>query len=325
MPGVERASMAVGLPFGYRFGVPLRVPGIDEIPALESGGPSISAVAPDYFETVGTPIVRGRPFDARDGAGTEPVAIVSRTMADTVWPGLDPLGRCLVIGGNAGGGEGASVAPPCTRVVGVAGDTRRSRLRETPVMHYYIPAGQESGFGGAVLLVRPSDASGRIVPELRRWLTSVDPAIAYVSAETIQTRVDPQIQPWRQGASVFFLSGVLALIVTGMGLYSVMSYLIADRRREIGVRLALGAQHGDIVRLVLRASVGMAVVGIAIGEIATALAARWVAPYLFDTSARDPLVYTATAAVLVIVALGAALVPARRARAVNPIEALRAG
>jgi ABC-type antimicrobial peptide transport system permease subunit len=104
-----------------------------------------------------------------------------------------------------------------------------------------------------------------------------------------------------------------------------MSYLIADRRREFGVRLALGAQHGDIVRLVLRASVGMAVVGIAIGEIATALAARWVAPYLFDTSARDPLVYTATAAVLVIVALGAALVPARRARAVNPIEALRSG
>jgi hypothetical protein len=258
--------------------------------------------------------LRGRAFTPADRAGTEPVAIVSELMAGTVWPGADALGKCLLIGPGS---------PPRTRVVGVAGNTYRSRLREDPVMHYYVPAGQETGFGGAALVVGDADRPPQLLGDIRRLLIGLDPSIAYVGAETIQDRVDPQVRPWTLGATVFLLSGVLAIVVAGIGIYSVMSYLIADRRREIGVRMALGATAADVGRLVLRGSFAMALVGVAIGEAAALLLGRFAEPLLFETSARDPLVFASVGALLIAVAMAATLVPARRARTVNPVDALR--
>ena len=315
VPGIEHAAVAVGMPFGNRFTVKVRVPAPDVVPVMKGGGPGISAVSTDYFATVGTRIVRGRAFTAADHAGTEPVAIVSELMAATVWPGVDAIGKCLLIGDGT---------PPCARVVGIAANTYRSRLRESPVMHYYIPAGQEVGFGGAVLIVRGADHAPELVSDIRRLLMTMDSSISYVNAETIQDRIEPQVRPWILGATVFLLSGLLALVVAGIGIYSVMSYLIADRRREIGVRMALGATAADIVRLVLRGSLLMAVIGIAIGETTAGLLSRFAEPLLFNTSPRDPFVFASVAAVLLIVAMSATLLPARRARAVNPVEALRA-
>ena len=314
LPGIEAAGVAVGLPFGNRFSIALRVPAPETVPRLKGGGPGVSAVSAGYFETIGTRILRGRAFTADDHAGTEPVAIVSDLMAKTVWPGSEAIGKCLLIGPGS---------PPCARVVGVAANTYRSRLREDPVMHYYIPAGQEVGFGGSALIVRGADRSPNLVADIRRLLTSVDSSISYVSAETIQERIEPQVRPWTLGATVFLLSGVLALVVAGIGIYSVMSYLIADRRREIGVRMALGATASDIVRLVLRGSLLMAVVGIAMGEAVAALLGRFAEPLLFETSPRDPAVFAGVAAVLLAVAMAATFLPARRARSVNPVEALR--
>jgi predicted permease len=315
LPGVEAAAVAVGLPFGNRFSVALRVPAPDTVPQLKSGGPRVSAISDGYFETIGTRLLRGRAFTADDGAGTEPVAIVSDLMARAVWPGSDAIGKCLLIG---------SGTPPCARVVGVAANTYQSRLRENPMMHYYIPAGQEVGFGGSALIVRGADRAPGLVADVRRLLIGVDPTISYISAETIQARIEPQVRPWTLGATVFLLSGLLALVVAGIGIYSVMSYLIADRRREIGVRMALGATAQDIVRLVLRGSLLMAVVGIATGELVALLLGRLAEPLLFDTSPRDPAVFAGVAAVLLLVAMAATFLPARRARAVNPVEALRA-
>jgi predicted permease len=317
LPGLEHAAIAVGLPFGNRFTVALRVPPPDTVPRPRSGGPGISAVTDGYFETVGTHLVRGRAFTAADRGGTEPVAIVSELMARTVWPSADALGKCLLIGPGS---------PPCTRVVGVAANTYRSRLREDPVMHYYIPVGQEVslGFGGAALVVRDAGRSPQLLADIRRLLIGLDPSISYVNAETIQERVEPQVRPWILGATVFLLSGVLAIVVAGIGIYSVMSYLIADRRREIGVRMALGASARDVGRLVLRGSFAMALVGIVIGEAAALLLGRFAEPLLFETSPRDPLVFGGVAVLLLAVAAVATFVPARRARTVNPVEALRA-
>ena len=315
LPGLEHAAVAVGLPFGNRFTVALRVPPPDTVPRPRSGGPGISAVTDGYFETVGTRLVRGRTFTPADRGGSEPVAIVSELMARTVWPGADALGKCLLIGPDS---------PPCTRVVGVAANTYRSRLREDPVMHYYVPVGQEVGFGGAALVVRDAGRSPQLLADIRRLLIGLDPSIAYVKAETIQERVEPQVRPWILGATVFLLSGVLAIVVAGIGIYSVMSYLIADRRREIGVRMALGASARDVGRLVLRGSFAMALVGTVIGEVAALLLGRFAEPLLFETSPRDPLVFAGVATLLLAVAAAATFVPARRARTVNPVEALRA-
>jgi len=316
LPGVDQASVAIGMPFGNRFSVKLRVPGLDAVPRLRTGGPSISAVSAGYFDTVGTAVRRGRAFTTDDRAGTEPVAIVSELMAQTIWPGEDPLGKCVLIGDGA---------PPCARVIGVAEDTRRSRLKEEPSMHYYIPAGQEAGFGGAVLLVRTGDMDGPLLGEIRALLTALDGTITYVAAETVQARIDPQMRPWKLGASIFAMSGLLALVVAAIGIYSVISYLIADRRHEISVRLALGAKTGDILRLVLRGGLVMAAAGVFIGEAVAASLGRFVEPLLFETSPRDPLVFAGIGGLLLVVAAAATLAPAGRARRVQAIEALKEG
>ncbi len=213
IPQVENASVSVGLPFGNRFTVRLRVPGLDSVPRLKSGGPSVSAVSPDYFATVGTRIVRGHGFTAADRAGTEPVAIVSDLMARTVWPGVDPIGKCIVVGADS---------VPCARIVGIAEDTHQSELREDPTMHYYIPFGQEVGIGGSVLLVRSSRITPVLRDQLRRTMASLDPTITYIAVGTIQETIDPQLQPWRLGAVVFVASGLLALLVAAVGIYSVL-------------------------------------------------------------------------------------------------------
>jgi ABC-type antimicrobial peptide transport system permease subunit len=191
-------------------------------------------------------------------------------------------------------------------------------------MHYYVPVGQEAGFGGAALLVRSRDPNGPVQADLRRLLTGLDANIIRVSAETIQERIEPQVRPWRLGATVFLMSGVLALLVAAVGIYSVMSYLIADRRREIGVRLALGARTADVMALVFRHSLVTAGIGIAIGSVAALALGRFVEPLLFHTSPRDPVVFASIAAILLTVAAMATVAPARRARRVSPTETLLA-
>ena len=151
--------MAVGLPFGNRFSLRIRVPGRPDLPKVPTGGPGISAVSSDYFETIGTRILRGRPFAHADRAGSPPVAIVSEFMARTVWPSADPIGWCVIVG---------EPPAPCTTIVGVAADTHRARLVEEPKMHLYIPFGQEVGFGGAVLLVRGRNAPGSVTSDAVR-------------------------------------------------------------------------------------------------------------------------------------------------------------
>jgi predicted permease len=315
LPGVERAAIAVGLPFGNRFSVTLRVPGRDSLPRFKSGSPSLSAVSADYFGAVGTRIVRGRGFTSADRAGSELVTIVSARMAAAIWPGADALGECLMIGSDSS---------PCSRVIGIAEDTYRSHLREEPPMQYYVPLGQEVGIGGSAIVVRGAGDPHALVGDVRRTLLALDPTITYVSMQTIQERIDPQMKPWKLGAAVFAVTGLLALLVAAIGLYSVMSYLVVHRTREIGVRMAIGADSSQITGLVLRGGFTMALVGITIGIVLATATAGFVEPLLFNESARDPWVFAIVALVLASVALAASLIPAARANRINPLEALRA-
>jgi predicted permease len=316
IPRVDHASAAVGMPFGNRFTITLRVPGLATVPRLKTGGPSVSAVSDDYFATVGTRILRGRPFGPADRTGSEPVAIVSDTMAQTIWPGQDPIGRCLI--------SGERPAPPCARIVGVAESTHRSALREPPVMQYYIPFGQEVDFGGTVLLVRSSGDPLLLGPAVRRALIAADPTIRFVDLSTLQDKIDPQAKQWRIGATVFALAGLLALIVAGVGVYSVMAYLVADRTHEIGVRLALGARRADVAKLILRGGIGMAIVGSVLGCVAALVASRTIEALLFNESARDPWVYAGASVVIMVVAGAAGVVPTLRANRISPLLALKA-
>lgn len=314
VPGVNSAAVAVGMPFGNRFGVPIRIPGLDSVPKISTGSPSVSAVTGDYFATAGTRIIRGRAFTEADREGSERVAIVNATMAETVWPNADAIGKCLIAFADT---------LPCAHVIGVSENTRRNQLREEPTMHFYVPYGQEVGIGGSVILVNSSGDPRTLLPGLQSALTKMDATILNVNGTTIQEQLDPQTRPWRLGAAVFAMSGILALIVAAFGIYSVMSYLIADRHHEIGVRIALGARGTDITALVLKGSLLMAAIGVAIGEMLALSLSHFVQPMLFETSAKDATVFATVGALLLMVAVVATLAPAFRARRVNPLEALR--
>ena len=315
---VEDASLSIGLPFQSSFGQDLRIPGWDSIPEFKAPGPSISAVAPNYFETLGTRLLEGRTFTGADRDGSEPVAIVSRAMARTFWHRDHVLGECLYWGTSK------DSLTTCSRIVGVVADAHAWGIKELPAMNYYVPLGQERGMGGTVLLVRPKPGrEAETIRTVRSLLLSIDPSISFINTATMQQSIDPQVRPWRLGAAVFTLMGVLAIIVAAVGLYSVMSYLVVQRTREIGVRLALGAQARSIVLLVLRNSVSMAAAGVAIGLAIVLWAGRFIAPLLFDTSPRDAVVMLGGAGTLLAVSVLASAIPALRAKRVNPIEALR--
>jgi len=314
LPGVERAAVVVGTPFQSAMSTALKVSGHDSLPRLPGGGPYIRAVSDDYFVTAGTRLLRGRAFTPADIAGAARVAVVNETMARALWPDGDAVGQCLMIR-----------RMPCSRIVGIVEDSRRYSLREKPAMQYYIPMGQERalGFGGRRLLVRPRGDATALTAALRSEMLRLEPRLGFVLVNSLQESLDPQIRPWRLGATMFGLFGTLALLVAAIGLYSVIAYLVTQRTRELGVRIALGAQVANIVGLVVRHGVGLAAAGIAIGIVLALTAARWVEPLLFDTPARNPGVFMFVTIVLLAVAFVASIVPAWRASRVDPIEALR--
>jgi predicted permease len=315
LPGVEHATLSIGVPYGEGFGLKIRVPGLDSIPKLTGGGPYVRVVTTDYFATMGTRLVRGRAFTDVDRPGGERVVIVSETMAATLWPNGDALGRCVLVGVDS---------VPCARVVGVVADTRRSQLREEPAMQYYIPLGQSMSVPARpVLLIRAAADPASLVAPVRQALLGLDPALGYVDALTMREFLDPQTRSWQLGATVFGLFGMLALLVAGAGLYSVVAYSVVQRTREIAVRVALGASARRIAAMVLGSGVGMTVVGLVVGIGIAFAAGAAVEPLLFETSAHDPIVFAVVSVLLLTAATLASLIPASRARRVDPMTALR--
>jgi predicted permease len=317
LPGVRYAALAVGTPFNDSFTVDLRVSGRDSIPEMAGGGPYISAVSSDYFEAVGTRLRGGRLFTPADRAGSEPVAIVNETMARLLWPGQSALGQCLHVN------EQPAAPAPCSRVVGIVEDARRFGLREEPAMQYYIPFGQERGFGGTRLIVRPLHQPERMIAPLRAELIPLDASVQYIGIETLQDSLDPQIRPWRLGASMFSLFGGLALLVAAIGLYSVIAYSVASRTHELGVRMALGAGAAQVIRLVVRQGTAMASAGVGIGTLLALAFSQRLETVLFEATPRDPAVFILVALTMLLVAALACLIPAIRAARISPVSAFR--
>ncbi len=316
VPGVAQASLVIAPPLGgMSFSTALSVPGLDSIPVYPGGGPYLTAVSASYFATIGTAVLHGRPFLETDRRGSEPVAIVSQSMARALWPDREAIGQCLRIGsGN----------PPCSRIVGVAVDVHRNGLKEDPALQYYVPLGQEVGVSGPSLLIRTTGNPDRVFPAIRQALLAADAAVLTVDPRRLSDVLDAETRTVRLGLMAFGLSGGLALVVALLGIYSLMSYMVAWRTHEIGVRMALGATNGRVVRLVVQNVLFLALVGIAGGIALALVGGRWVEPYLFETGGRDPLVYGVVTLLLLAVSLLAGWLPARRAVRISPTAALRA-
>jgi predicted permease len=310
LPSVEGAAITISVPFWIRWGDAIVVPGIDRA-RLQSQYP-LNGVSPEYFATAGTPIVRGRGFTPADDSSSAPVAIVSQVAAQSIWRGADPIGQCVKIGADT---------MPCRTVVGIAGDILRA-YNEDPPPQIYLPVAQEQATM-ASLFVRTRGPAQTQTESVRRALQPLMPGTAYVTAKPVQEVVDPEIRPWRLGATMFTLFGALALVLAAVGLFSVISYNVSQRTHELGVRIALGAGAGDVLRLVLGEGMRITAIGTVLGVVIALAAGRYLAPLLHSVSPRDPLTFVIVVATLLAAALAATVLPARRASRVDPNVALR--
>ncbi|MFI5246258.1 MAG: FtsX-like permease family protein, partial [Gemmatimonadales bacterium] len=214
----------------------------------------------------------------------------------------------------------------CTMVVGVAEDAVQGTLLDDQHLLYYLPFYQKSPDGGTrnrILLRMAGADAARYVDEVRRELQKVMPGESYMTVRPLADEVNSQRRSWRLGATMFVGFGVLALVVAAVGLYGVIAYDVGQRMHELGVRVALGAQPGDIIGLVVTKGIRFALAGVTLGTVLALVAARWLQPLLFHQSARDPLVYGLVGGVLVIVAVAASAAPAMRATRTDPNAALR--
>jgi predicted permease len=316
-PGVQSAALATALPFYNSWAVRVRVPGRDSLPRVREGGPYMNEVTPGYLETVGTRILRGRGITDADHAKASRVVVINESLAKLWWPNQSALGKCMKIGGDT---------MPCSEIIGIVENSRRQSLIEDENLQYFIPLAQAvSGRGSPpVLLARPTGDALVSAEPLRRRLQTAAPDLPYVRVRPLEELVAPQKRSWRLGATMFAVFGGLALVLAAVGLYSVLAYDVAQRRREFGVRVALGARRTDVMGMVVGRGIRTAIIGGGAGAVVALLAGRLLAPLLFQTSPRDPLVFTIVLTVVMGVALLAALVPARRALGVDPIVALRA-
>jgi predicted permease len=319
--GVERITRVAGtLPFVSSWAVRLNVPGLAERPTVEDGGPYLHAVEPGYFETVGTRIVAGRSFRPDDREGSARVAIVNETMARMYWPGQSALGKCMQIGADN---------PPCSTVVGIAQNTRRQALVEGESLLYYMPIDQASPDlrNGGRLIVRTSDNDldtiARVSESARRQALTLEPGLRVVVARSLEDQVAPQLRAWRLGAGLFSVFGVLALLVAAIGLYSVVAFDVEGRRREMGVRTALGASAAAILKLVLMDGLRLAAGGVVTGLLVAWLLAPRIAGLLYGVAPQDGQIFAGVALVLVAAAVVASVIPGVRASRVDPSTALR--
>ena len=314
LPDVVAAAVASSVPFTSTSSTALFVPGIDSVRRL--GRFTYQTATPGYFAAMNTRIFRGRPFTEADRQGAAFVAIVSQAMADVLWPGRDALGQCIRVQADT---------MPCRTVVGIAENAmQESLLGDEKPYRFYLPLDQHDTARGNHLLLRVREGAEHRPERIRRALQAVMPGESYLVVRGLEEVVDNQRRSWRVGATMFVAFGGLALLVAAVGLYGVIAYNVAQRRHELGVRVALGAQSTDVIRLVVGQGLRLALAGAVAGLFIALLAAPWIQPLLFRQSARDPSVYAAAAGLLLLVASVASAVPARRASLTDPTLALRA-
>jgi len=319
LPGVAAATVADASPFGeWSMGTDISVPGRDSLPRQDAS-PNESFVQPNYFSTVGTRIVAGRAFgDADANTGAAPVVIVNEAVARWLWPGESAVGRCIRIGKKT---------DPCAEIVGVARNTHRSNIvQDKDPLQLYVPLAHVTSTARArVLIVRPTGSKpDALVEPVRRVMQTTVAGVPFANVRPMRASLNDEMRPWELGATMFAAFGVIALVLSSLGLYSVVAYTVVQRMHEMGVRAALGAQAADIRRLVLAQGLRIAALGVGGGTIIALVSGRLVAPMLYQTSPKDPIVFATVIGLLLTVATIASLVPARRAVQADPLVALRA-
>ncbi|HEU4506945.1 MAG TPA: ABC transporter permease [Pyrinomonadaceae bacterium] len=272
-------------------------------------------VSADYFRVLGTPLIRGRFFAESDDDKAPPVAIVDETTANRFWPNEDPIGKRIKW--LRRGTDGTLMT-----VVGLVGDIKTDGFDQPNQPHVYFPIYQNLGYAMAVYL-RTEPRPESLAQPLLQQVQAVDPNLPVFGVQSLEDIVADSMAQRKFGMQMLALFGVVALLLAAIGIYGVMSYSVTQRTREIGIRLALGAQARDVLKLVVRQGLMLAIIGVIIGLAGSFVLTRLMANLLFGVKATDPLTFTLIAVLLTAVALVASYLPARRATKVNPLEVLR--
>jgi len=331
IPGVKSVSLAGTVPFGM-VSLGREVQRANDAPP-SSADPSskgtvvsmgFNIVGPDYFKTLGIPLLRGRPFAAAEASGNTKtaVAILDRVAASKLWPNQEAVGKHI----RMIAGEGAKAQD--AEVVGVAGSIQDSIFGNGSRGRLYIPFGQEYQADINIHLkvaVAGDAAEARMLDMVRREIRSVDSRLPVLVLKTLRQHLDSSIELWtvRTGAQMFVIFGGVALLLAMVGLYGVRAYTVARRTREIGIRMALGANSGDTLRMILREGLLVTSIGAGAGLLLSFGLGRVLASFLYKVSGADPLVFTAAPILLAAISLLACYLPARRAARVDPMVALR--
>jgi putative ABC transport system permease protein len=313
LPDVTSAGATQSLPMRGDYVLSFTIQGQPVPRPNEGPSANFRVASPNYFQTLGIPLVRGRAFNDRDQAKSPMVAIVDQKFVDRHFPDRDPIGQGIDIGNGSDG---------FYEIVGVVGSIRQANLETTPAPTMYIPFSQDP-FSAAWVVARTEGDPTGLSAAVRQTVRSIDPTLPAFAMTPLTTVVSDSVAERRFSMLLLGLFAGIALFLAAVGLYGVVAYAVSQRTQEIGLRMAIGAQRGDVLRLVVGGGMKLAVVGVAVG-IACALAlAQLVAAMLYEVTPFDPASYSATALVLLAVAALACYVPARRAMRVDPIVALR--
>ena len=319
IPGVRNASGALALPLsGMSFVLTFEVAGRPPVPPSQQPAMQVRIATADYFESIGIPLERGRYFTEQDRAGTPKVVLLTAAAVKQYFPGEDPIGKTITLGwgrdGERAGGE----------VVGILGDIKDAGLAEPNPPQIFLPYPQWP-VGRMTVLLDTAVTPATVADAARKTVYAVDGNLPVGSVRTLDEMVARSISQPRFYMTLLATFAGVALTLAAIGIFGVLSYAVAQRTREIGIRMALGAHHASVLGLIVREAMVMAAGGVVLGIVAAFLLTEWlVATLLFETSPHDPVTFVVVAAVLTMVSLAAAYIPARRATRVDPIVALRA-
>jgi putative ABC transport system permease protein len=312
IPGVISASASLSLPLNSSVMVPIQVVGDALLPFPKRPAAYWQSVTPDYFRTLGARLVRGRFFTDHDNENSAGAAIVNESLARRFWPNQDAIGKHLIV----------ARAEIREEVVGVVADVKTSALDADAGGELYTPFDQRP-WPSMHIEVRTSGDPMSIASTVRKQIASIDGDLPVTGVRSLEAIV---AESFGQEQVTLWLLGTFAgaaLILAAIGIYGLLAYSVEQRRQEMGIRRALGAQPADILRLVLSEGLGLTLAGIATGLIGASLISRALASFLFHVSPTDPLIFAAMALLFVAVALLASYIPARRAVGVDPLVAMR--
>jgi putative ABC transport system permease protein len=324
LPGVEAAALGSNIPFdNNEWDSSFHLTGTPPYPPGERPEAEVNHVTPDYFRVMGMPLLRGRAFTGDDRAGRPGSVIIDETLAQKYFPGKDPIGQ------HIDDNRSDEKNPPPLTVVGVVSRTRNEAAGEDNVEQFHWPqmtfAAEQVPNRGNMLVVRVKSGNPlALVPAIKRELQELDPDQAFAAISTMEGNIAKSLGSRRMMMSLLSDFAVIALLLASVGLYGVMALTVTQRRRELGVRLALGAQRADVFRLVLSQGMLLVLVGLTIGLLGAVGAGRGLQSVLYGVGGFDVLAMSFSLLALAVVALVACWLPARRATRVDPIEALRA-